>query len=88
MIGGFMEYFLSFAMSSLGVGIAWVCTVFSTFFAVYASIKSKRLAAELISFRQTLDQSKTVDQSSDTVVQSGAGSVYTKHNSGGMKINL
>jgi hypothetical protein len=37
---------------------------------------------------QTLTDSSTTDSSHDEVTQSGQKNVYTKQNSGGMKINM
>lgn len=83
-----MIAFLEFAKSDVGVGIAWICTVFSTVYALYTSFKSKSMAKEIVGLKKVIDQSKTFDSGSDAVIQSGNKNVYTKHNSGGIKINM
>ncbi len=83
-----MSIFLEFAKSDLGVGIAWACTVFSTLYAIYTTYRSKDMAKKIVSLNKIIDKSQTIDQGDDTVMQNGQKNVYTKNNSGGMKINM
>lgn len=74
-----MNAFIEFVKSDVGVALAWICTVGSTLFAIITSKKNKKLK---------IKNSSTVDNSQDSVVQSGQKNVYTKRNSGGMRIDM
>lgn len=79
-----METFIEFVKSDIGVTLAWVCTVGSTLFAVITSNKNKQLKIKI----GEISNNSTVDNSQDGVIQNGQKNVYTKKNSGGMKINM
>ncbi|MGD9860865.1 MAG: hypothetical protein AB7S90_12495 [Marinobacterium sp.] len=79
-----MDTFIEFVKSDIGVTLAWVCTVGSTLFAVITSRKNKQLKIKV----GEITRNSTVDNSQDGVVQNGQKNVYTKNNSGGMKIDM
>lgn len=79
-----MDIFIDFVKSDIGVTLAWVCTVGSTLFAVITSKKNKQLKIKI----GKITNNSTVDNSQDSVIQSGQKNVYTKNNSGGMKIDM
>jgi|GEM_PF-7025574 hypothetical protein len=79
-----MNAFIEFVKSDVGVALAWICTVGSTLFAIITSKKNKKLKIK----NSEIINSSTVDNSQDSVVQSGQKNVYTKRNSGGMRIDM
>lgn len=79
-----MEQFIEFVKSDAGVIISWICTVGSTVFAIMKSKQNKQLKAKI----QYLTVSTVTDHSQDDVIQNGQKNIYTKNNSGGMKINM
>lgn len=79
-----MDTFIEFVKSDIGITLAWVCTVGSTFFALITSNKNKQLKIKI----GEVTKNSTVDISQDSVVQNGQKNVYTKNNSGGMKIDM
>ncbi len=79
-----MDTFIEFVKSDIGVTLAWVCTVGSTLFAVITSKKNKQLKIKI----GEITNNSAVDNSQDSVVQNGQKNVYTKNNSGGMKIDM
>ncbi|WP_139794442.1 hypothetical protein [Vreelandella lionensis] len=79
-----MDTFIEFVKSDIGVTLAWVCTVGSTLFAVITSKKNKQLKIKI----GEITNNSTVDNSQDSVIQSGQNNVYTKNNSGGMRIDM
>ncbi|ALS33067.1 MULTISPECIES: hypothetical protein [Gammaproteobacteria] len=79
-----MDTFIEFVKSDIGVTLAWLCTVGSTLFAVIASKKNKQLKIKI----GEITKNSTVDNSKDSVMQNGQKNVYTKTNSGGMKIDM
>ena len=79
-----MDTFIEFVKSDIGVTLAWVCTVGSTLFAVIKSKKNKQLKMQV----GEITKNSTVDNSQDSVGQNGQKNVYTKNNSGGMKIDM
>lgn len=79
-----MDTFIEFVKSDIGVTLAWLCTVGSTLFAVITSKKNKQLKIEI----GEITKNSTVDNSQDSVMQDGQKNVYTKNNSGGMKIDM
>ena len=79
-----MDTFIEFVKSDIGVTLAWVCTVGSALFAGSTSKKNKQLKIKIGEITKNL----TVDNSQDSVMQNGQKNVYTKNNSGGMKIDM
>lgn len=79
-----MDTFIEFVKSDIGVTTAWICTVGSTLFAVITSKKNKQLKIQI----GEITKNSTVDNSQDSVTQNGQKNVYTKNNSGGMKIDM
>lgn len=79
-----MESIIEFVKSDIGVILAWICTVGSALFAVITSKKNKQLK---IKIGEITNNSET-DNSQDSVTQNGQKNVYTKNNSGGMKIDM
>ncbi|OOF17879.1 hypothetical protein BZG84_06145 [Salinivibrio sp. PR932] len=79
-----MDTFIEFVKSDIGVTLAWLCTVGSTVFAVITSKKNKQLKIKI----GEITKNSTVDNSQDSVMQNGQKNVYTKNNSGGMKIDM
>lgn len=79
-----METFISFVKSDLGVGIAWLCTVCSSIYALVKNNENKILKLKIIK----LESSINIGSSHDSVKQNGEKNVYTKSNSGGMNINM
>ncbi len=79
-----MDTFIEFVKSDIGVTLAWLCTVGSTLFAVITSKKNKQLEIKI----GEITKNSTVDNSQDSVMQNGQKNVYTKNNSGGMKIDM
>ncbi|MBV4398136.1 hypothetical protein KU392_12880 [Advenella alkanexedens] len=79
-----MDTFIEFVKSDIGVTLAWGCTVGSTLFAVIKSKKNKQLKIQV----GEITKNSTVDNSQDSVTQNGQKNVYTKNNSGGMKIDM
>jgi len=79
-----MDTFIEFVKSDIGVTLAWVCTVVSMFFSVITLNKNKQLKIKI----GEITKNSTVDSSQDSVVQNGQKNVYTKNNSGGMKIDM
>ncbi len=79
-----MEQFIEFVKSDAGVVISWICTVGSTIFAIMKNKQNKQLKTKI----KTLTVSAVTDNSQDEVIQNGQKNIYTKNNSGGMKINM
>ncbi|WP_083003172.1 hypothetical protein [Halomonas sp. GT] len=79
-----MESIIEFVKSDIGVTLAWICTVGSTFFAVIKSKKNKQLKIKI----SEINNNSSIDNSQDRVTQNGQKNVYTKRNSGGMKIDM
>lgn len=79
-----MDTFIEFVKSDIGVTLAWICTVGSTLFAVITSKKNKQLKIQI----GEVTKNSTVDNGQDSVMQNGQKNVYTKNNSGGMKIDM
>lgn len=79
-----MDIFIEFVKSDIGVTLAWVCTVGSTLFALITSKKNKQLKIKI----GEITKKSTVDNSQDSVMLNGQKNVYTKNNSGGMKIDM
>lgn len=79
-----MDTFIEFVKSDIGVTLAWVCTVVSMFFSVITLNKNKQLKIKI----GEITKNSTVDSSQDSVVQNGQKNLYTKNNSGGMKIDM
>lgn len=79
-----METFIEFVKSDIGVTLAWICTIGSTLFAVLTAKKNKQLRIKI----GEITSNSTVDNSQDSVIQNGQKNIYTKNNSGGMKINM
>ena len=79
-----MDTFIEFVKSDIGVSLAWLCTVGSTVVAVTTSKKNKQLKIKI----GEITKNSTVDSSQDSLMQNGQKNVYTKNNSGGMKIDM
>ena len=79
-----MEFIYNLIKSDLGVAIAWICTVGSTIFSILKHKENKSLKGKV----ENINSSVLSDNGQDSVVQEGEKNVYTKHNSGGMKINM
>jgi hypothetical protein len=79
-----MENFIEFVKSDIGVTLAWVCSIVSTFFAVFTKNKNKKLKVKI----DQITNNSAIDNSKDSVSQNGQKNVYTKNNSGGMKIDM
>ncbi|TYT74051.1 hypothetical protein [Desulfobotulus mexicanus] len=79
-----MDILLDFLKSDIGVGIAWLCTVGSTAYSIIKRRENKSLKLKM----QKLENIVSIDNGQDTVAQYGEKSLYTKHNSGGMNINM
>ncbi|WP_236191276.1 hypothetical protein [Pseudomonas pharyngis] len=78
-----MDAIIEFFKSDLGVSISWICTVVSTGFCFFKTKENKSLKVQIKGL-----EIKVNNLGDDTVTQSGDGNVYTKQNSGGMKINM
>ncbi|MDO8402521.1 MAG: hypothetical protein Q7T27_03395 [Pseudomonas sp.] len=78
-----MEAIIDFFKSDLGVSISWVCTVVGTLFGFIKAKENKLLKVKVEKLEVSIN-----NLGDDTVTQSGDGNVYTKQNSGGMKINM
>jgi len=79
-----MELIYDLVKSDFGVAIAWLCTVGSTIFSILKQKENKLLKVKI----ENISSSLHTDNGQDSVVQEGEKNVYTKHNSGGMKINM
>jgi len=79
-----MEYLIEFVKSDIGVSLAWLCSVGSTIYAILSSKKNKQLKIEI----EQITNKTNTDNSKDNVNQDGQKNVYTKNNSGGMKIDM
>lgn len=79
-----MEFIYDLFKSDLGVAIAWICTVGSTIFSILKQKENKSLKVKI----ENISSSVLAENGQDSVVQEGEKNVYTKHNSGGMKINM
>jgi len=79
-----MEHLIEFVKSDIGVSLAWICSVGSTVYAIFYSKKNKQLKIQI---GQITNENNT-DNSKDSVNQHGQKNVYTKNNSGGMKIDM
>ncbi|GEB70089.1 hypothetical protein PC2016_1664 [Pseudoalteromonas carrageenovora] len=77
-----MEHLIEFVKSDIGVSLAWLCSVGSTIYAIFSSKKNKELKIKIQQITNNTDNSK------DSVNQHGQKNVYTKNNSGGMKIDM
>ena len=79
-----MENIIEFVKSDIGVTLAWIWTVASTLFALITLKNNKQLKIKIgeISIKTPIDNSQ------DRVNQYGQKNVYTKNNSGGMKIEM
>jgi len=77
-----MDIIIDFIKSDMGVGIAWICSVCGTVWGVLKSAENKRLKIEISNINANNDNSN------NDITQSGEKNVYTKNNSGGMKINM
>ena len=79
-----MEYLIEFVKSDIGVSLAWLCSVGSTTYAIFSSKKNKKLKIQI----EKITNKNNTDNSKDSVNQHGQKNVYTKNNSGGMKIDM
>jgi hypothetical protein len=79
-----MEHLIEFVKSDIGVSLAWLCSVGSTIYAILSSKKNKQLKIEI----EQITNKTNTDNSKDSVNQNGQKNVYTKNNSGGMKIDM
>lgn len=79
-----MENIIEFIKSDIGVTLAWLCTVGSTVFSVITSKKNKKLKVKI----GEITSNSEMDNSQDSIMQNGQKNVYTKNNSGGMKIDM
>ena len=79
-----MEALIIFVKSDFGIGIAWFCTVFSSIFAFFKTNENKILKLKITKLESIIN----IGSDHDTVNQNGDKNVYTKNNSGGMKINM
>lgn len=79
-----MDTFISFVQSGVGVSIAWICTVVSTVYSIFKFIENKNLNIKIRNLENTIN----ADSSHNLVTQNGQKNIYTKQNSGGMKINM
>ncbi|WP_172592357.1 hypothetical protein [Nitrosomonas supralitoralis] len=72
-----------FIRSDIGVAIAWICGVVGFIIALIKIKENKTLKQEILKLENV-----RIDQGADEVSQNGKRNVYTKNNSGGMKINM
>lgn len=79
-----MDTFISLVQSGVGVSIAWICTVISTIYSIYKFKENRNLKIKIESLESTINS----DSSHNLVTQNGQKNIYTKQNSGGMKINM
>jgi len=88
---------MDFFSSDLGIAIAWICTVLSFLFGLIKSKETQKIKLKLSSTvenKQNLEnnieqlKAKVVDLSNNEVNQTGEKNIYTKTNSGGMKIEM
>jgi len=79
-----MEHLIEFVKSDIGVSLAWLCTVGSAIYAIFSSKKNKELKIKI----EQITNKHNTDNSKDSVNQQGQKNVYTKNNSGGMKIDM
>ncbi|MCE8015502.1 hypothetical protein HOP62_05350 [Halomonas sp. MCCC 1A17488] len=79
-----MENIIELIKSDIGVTLAWLCTVGSTVFSVITSKKNKKLKVKI----GEITSNSEMDNSQDSIMQNGQKNVYTKNNSGGMKIDM
>lgn len=79
-----MDIMLDFFKSDIGIGIAWICTVGSTIYAMLKQSEVKVLKLKIKNYKSNVG----IDNGQDAVTQNGDKSIYTKHNSGGMNIHM
>lgn len=79
-----MESIFEFVKSDIGVSLAWLCSVGSTAYAIFSTKKNKQLKIKI----EQITSQNNADNSKDSVNQNGQKNVYTKNNSGGMKIDM
>lgn len=77
-----MEYFIEFVKSDIGISLAWLSSVGSTIYAILSTKKNKKLKIQIEQIKNNTDNSQ------DNVNQNGQKNIYTKNNSGGMKIDM
>ncbi|PSJ18154.1 hypothetical protein C7H79_04710 [Nitrosomonas supralitoralis] len=78
-----MDVMNEFIRSDIGVAIAWICGVVGFIIALIKIKENKTLKQEILKLENV-----RIDQGADEVSQNGKRNVYTKNNSGGMKINM
>lgn len=83
---GFIEWF----KSDIAIVISWVCTVFSTIYAIYQVNKAQGLKKGVKKLQGENDnlRAANVQLNSKLVQMNGEKNVYTHVNHGGMKINM
>lgn len=88
---------MDFFGSDIGVAIAWLCGVASFIYGFMQAKENKKLKISLLqiqnknqSLQNNIDtlNAKFADLSNNEVNQTGEKNIYTKQNSGGMKINM
>lgn len=85
---------MSFFSSEIGVAIAWVCGIAGFIFSFIQKNENHQLRIQLNNslnqiqnLQNSLNTTQT-DSSSNEVNQTGNKNIYTKQNSGGMKIEM
>jgi hypothetical protein len=78
---------MKFFQSDLGVAISWICGVVGFIFAIFQKNENRKLKIQLQNSLNTTNTSN-VDSSKDNISQNGDKNIYTRNNSGGMKIKM
>lgn len=86
--------FLHFISSDLGVAISWFCGVAGFIYGFFQKKEADRIKLEMNTLinqstvKQDSERFEVVDGGGDSVALVGEKNVYTKNNSGGIKIKM
>jgi hypothetical protein len=88
---------MDFFTSDIGTSIAWFCTVIGFLYGFIGKKKNEKLKITVLELKQHNESleinvndlsAKVADFSRNEVNQTGEKNVYTKNNSGGLKIEM
>lgn len=83
-IQNIMDFLIAFFKSDAGISISWICTVFSTIYALYSKSENSKLKVKI----KNMKIENNTNSKNETITQNGSKNIYTKNNSGGMNINM
>lgn len=78
-----MDLIIELSKSDIGVAIAWICGIAGLAMSFFTSRENRKLKIKIISLENI-----NIALKEEAVTLNGDKNIYTKHNSGGMKIEM